>query len=329
MIYDELRLRRGTRRLEADQAKERQASSSVLLVRPAAFGFNPETAATNVFASAEHSDLRQEVLREFDSVAKRLEDSGVEVVVLEDAPEPIRPDAIFPNNWMSFHADGTMVLYPMEARSRQLERQPDLVRDLLALRGFDVRRCIDLSQHEQAARYLEGTGSLILDRPRRRAFASLSPRTHPEVIAEFDAQLGYSTFVFGAQDWAGRSIYHTNVLMSLGTRFAVLCLEAAARHDRGRLIDEVDASGRSIIEVDFEQLKRFACNIIELENVRGDPLIAISSAAKASLRQDQIRTLESFGDLLDVDIPTIERVGGGSVRCMIADIHLPRVSQAT
>jgi hypothetical protein len=303
---------------------ERQASRFVLLVRPASFGFNPETAASNTFAGGAGEDVATAVLREFDAVAQRLSDAGVEVLILEDAPDPPKPDAIFPNNWVSFHGDGTMALYPMESPTRQREREPERLAALLGQSGFDIRRAIDLSHHERHGRFLEGTGSLVLDRPERRAYANLSPRTDPQVIADFDDRLDYTTLLFDARDRSGRPIYHTNVLLSLGTRFAVLCTEAVAEEYRTVLLDEIEATGRTVIEVDFDQLKSFACNVIELESDRGDPVIALSAAAKASLRPDQLKRLESFGELLDVPIPTIERVGGGSIRCMIADIHLPR-----
>jgi len=305
---------------------ERQASNAALLVRPASFGFNPETAASNAFASAAAEDIGDAVLREFDSVVQRLDGAGVEVLVLEDSPEPPKPDAIFPNNWVSFHSDGTMVLFPMEAVSRQIEREPARLTALLVERGFEVRRTIDLSHHERHGRFLEGTGSLVLDRTERRAFASLSPRTDPHVIADFDDRLDYTTLLFAAHDRAGRPIYHTNVLLSLGTRFAVLCTDVIEKEYHQLLIDEIEASGRAVIGVDFDQMHSFACNIIELEDRSGGPVIAISSAAKACLQSDQLRRLESFGELLDVPIPTIERVGGGGIRCMIADVHLPRIS---
>ena len=303
---------------------ERQASRAVLLVRPASFGFNPETAASNAFANPVAHDAAEAVLREFDSVVETLEGAGLEVLLLEDSPYPPKPDAIFPNNWVSFHADGTMVLYPMASASRRRERVPDRLAALLDERGFDLRRTVDLSHHERHGRFLEGTGSLVLDRLERRAFANLSPRTDPHVIADFDDRLDYTTLLFDAHDRSGRPIYHTNVLLSLGTRFAVLCTEAVAEEYRPILIDEIEATGRSILTVDFEQLKSFACNLIELENGRGEPVVAISAAAKASLRADQVKRLESFAELLDVPIPTIERVGGGGIRCMIADVHLPR-----
>jgi hypothetical protein len=217
-----------------------------------------------------------------------------------------------------------MVLYPMESPTRQREREPERLTALLAEHGFEVRRTIDLSHHERHGRFLEGTGSLILDRPERRAYANHSPRTDAHVIADFDDRLDYTTLLFDARDPSRRPIYHTNVLLSLGTRFAVLCTEAVAEEYRAVLTDEIEATRRTMIDVDFEQLRSFACNVIELESDRGDPVIAISAAARASLRPDQLKRLESFGELLDVPIPTIEQVGGGSIRCMIAEIHLPR-----
>src|SRR5205085_1689873 len=169
------------------------------------------------------------------------------------------------------------------------------------------------------------TGSLILDRPRRCAYANLSPRTDAVAIADFDDRLDYSTVVFDARDRSGQPIYHTNVLMSLGSRFAILCTEAITAEYREILIGEIDRSDRTLIEVDYEQMRRFACNLIELRSGAGSPVIALSSVARRAFRPDQLRQLEGFGELAEADIPTIESVGGGSVRCMIADIHLPRV----
>lgn len=302
-----------------------QTSDSVLLVRPASFGFHAEAAQSNAFANAScDGDLAQRAAAEFDGLAKALGDKRVEVVILEDSPDPQKPDAIFPNNWVSFHPDGTMVLYPMATEARRLERNVDGLKAVLASAGFDVRRVIDLSFHERHGHFLEGTGSLILDRPRRRAFANLSPRTDAAVIADFDDRLDFSTFILDARDRSGRPIYHTNVLLTLGTRFAVLCTDAVAPEYREVLLGEIDRTDRTLIEVDYEQMKQFACNLIELRSRAGSPVIALSSVARRAFRPDQLRMLESFGELAEAEIPTIETVGGGSVRCMIADIHLPR-----
>ena len=304
---------------------EAQTSDTVLMVRPAAFGFHAEAAVTNAFANPPADEgLHARAGAEFDALVEQLARAGIETLILEDSPEPARPDAVFPNNWMSFHGDGTLVIYPMATAARRLERNVAGLLELLRSAGFEVRKTVDLSGHERDGRFLEGTGSLILDRPRRRAYASLSARTDPEAIADFDARLGYSTFLFDARDRSGKPIYHTNVLLSLGSSFALLCSEAVSADHRDALIDNIRASGRELIDVDYEQMRGFACNVIELRDGRGNPVIALSSAARASFRPDQLATLERHGQLVDAPIPTIESVGGGSVRCMIADVHLPR-----
>lgn len=304
---------------------EAQAAGAVMLVRPACFGFNAEAAASNVFSRASADPgLQLNAAAEFESVARALADAGVEVLILDDSAEPAKPDAVFPNNWFSTHADGTLVLYPMATAARRPERRVEAVRALLEASGFEIRRVVDLSDNEEQDRFLEGTGSLVLDRPRRRAYANRSPRTDPAVVAQFDRELGYSTFIFDARDPGGRAIYHTNVLLSLGTRFAALCPEAVAAEDRRALSARIEESGRTVVEMTFAELRRFGCNLLELRSQAGDPVIALSSRAVASLRTDQRRALEGFGALVEVAIPTIESVGGGSVRCMIAEIHLPR-----
>jgi hypothetical protein len=302
-----------------------QTADAVLLVRPVAFGFHAEAAASNAFAAASTDpEVGLRAAREFDAVADRLAAAGVDVLILEDSPDVPKPDAIFPNNWVSFHADGTMVLYPMATEARRQERNTPGVKALLQERRFEVRRVLDLSSCERVGHFLEGTGSLVLDRQRRRAFASLSPRTTPAAVEQFDHQLGYSTFAFDARDRSGRPVYHTNVLLSLGAGFAVLCRDVVDQAREDALIGEIETSDRILITVDYEQLRNFACNLIELRNRAGEPVIALSSAALASFRADQKRQLERFGQLVDVPIPTIEAVGGGSVRCMIAEVHLPR-----
>ena len=294
------------------------------MVRPARFGFHAEAAESNVFAQA-GTDV-SDALREFDGAVEALESAGVEVLILEDSPDPAKPDAIFPNNWVTFHADGTMVLYPMATAARRLERNPDVLKSLLASNGFEVRRTIDLSFHEKHGHFLEGTGSLVLDRPARRAYASLSARTDATVIADFDDRLDYSTLLFDAHDRSGKPIYHTNVAMSFGAKFAVLCSQAIAPEYREILVGEIETGGRTLIEVEYDQMRQFACNLIELKG-RSGPVIALSSAARRSYRPEQLRVIERFGELVEADIRTIEAVGGGSLRCMITDIHLPRSTE--
>ena len=301
--------------------EEAQTSGTVLMVRPASFGFHAEAAESNVFAHG-GADVSG-ALREFEAVVEALDNAGVEVLVLEDTPAPTKPDAVFPNNWVSFHADGAMVLYPMATEARRLEREPDRLKSMLSSSGFDVRRVIDLSFHEKHGHFLEGTGSLVIDRPQRRAYANLSPRTDAMVIADFDDRLDFSTLLFDAHDRSGRPIYHTNVAMSFGAKFAVLCTEAIASEYREILIGEIETGGRTLVEVEYDQMRNFACNLIELKG-RAGPVIALSSAARRSYRPEQLRVLERFGELVEADIPTIEAVGGGSLRCMVADVYLPR-----
>lgn len=304
---------------------EAQSASTVLLVRPACFGFNAEAAESNVFSHASADpDLALKALSEFDALERQLSDAGVEIVRLDDTPSPPKPDAVFPNNWFSTHADGSLVLYPMATAPRRLERRADALAELLTSHGFEIRRVVDLSDNEKKGRFLEGTGSLVLDRPRHRAYACLGPRTDADVVAEFDRQLGYSTHLFDARDPGGRAIYHTNVLLSLGNDFAALCPDAVLPDQRAALVAEIEATGRTIVELSFAQLRRFGCNLLELRSRKGDSVIALSQKALSNLQPDQKRSLERFGNLIAVDIPTIEAVGGGSVRCMIAEVHLPR-----
>lgn len=310
---------------DKDNVSDRQTSNTVMMVRPACFGFNPEAARSNAFAkAASEPDIAGQALSEFDRLAGELQRAGIEVLTLEDLPAPAKPDAVFPNNWVSFHGDGTLVLYPMATAARRLERDPERLLDLLDASGFAVARIVDLTGHERAGRFLEGTGSLVLDRPARKAFAALGPRTSPDAVAAFESALGYETIMFDAADPGGQPIYHTNVLLSLGTEFALLCLECIPEEQRNALIEAIEVSGRTLIAISFEQLQRFGCNAIELRNAAGQPLIALSTAALNSFTPDQRRALESFGELLHCEVPTIEQIGGGGVRCMIAEIHLPR-----
>ena len=293
------------------------------MVRPRAFGFHAEAATSNAFAQPSgRPGVAAHAMAEFDMLVETLDRSGVEVIVLHEREGPDRPDAVFPNNWTSFHADGTVVLYPMATEQRRLEPDTEGLLPLLRQYRFLVRQTVDLTHHAIAGRYLEGTGSLVFDRPRHRAFASRSVRTDPAVVAEFDRALGYSTLLFDAVDRSGQPIYHTNVFLSVGSEFAILCSEVVPEKQRKELIQSLE---RTVVEVSYDQMQQFACNGIELRGRGGTPLLAMSTAALSSLMPPQIRTLERFAELVASPIPTIEEVGGGSVRCMIADVHLPRL----
>ncbi len=313
-------------------APEPQSAGAVLMVRPACFAFNPQTAASNAFQSpntsrfpggTEGGGAQEFALREFDSVSDNLARAGVEIIVAEDTASPIKPDAVFPNNWLSFHRDGTMVLYPMLAPNRRLERREELVHQLTREGGYRTSRTVDLSHREHQAKFLEGTGSLVLDRPHRVAYASLSPRTDLDVLGEFAQIMDYDLVTFEAFD-AGKPIYHTNVLMAVGTRFAVVCAEAIApAAPRAAVLEKLRASAHEVVEISTDQMKRFAGNLLELAPASG-PVIALSATAWGSFDPAQRRVLERHGRMVIADIPVIERLGGGGVRCMLAEIHLPK-----
>jgi hypothetical protein len=235
---------------------------------------------------------------------------------------------VFPNNWVSFHADGTVVLYPMQAQSRRRERRRDVIDGVAARLGFKVSRVVDLTSHEADGRYLEGTGSLVLDHLERTVYACSSPRTHPEVVQEWARELGYEPIVFSAVDRAGVPLYHTNVLMCVGDRAAVVGTEAIVEKDRGRVIERLRASGREIVELGQGEIERFGGNMLELgtwDEALGDyRVLVMSETARHALAAEAFARLSACTDeVLAVPIPTIERLGGGSVRCMLAEVFLP------
>ena len=305
---------------------ESQSAGSVLMVRPAHFGFNPQTAASNAFQVPDAGPMESQTaaLHEFDALARQLQLAGVGVIVASDSPLPVKPDAIFPNNWVSFHSDGTVVLYPMLAPNRRLERRDELLAQLVRQGGFRIGKTVDLTHRERDDKFLEGTGSLVLDRTHRVAYACLSPRTDLDVLGEFAQLLDYELAVFEAVDGSGKPLYHTNVLMAVGGGFAVVCSATiASLPHRAALLDRLRATGHEVIDISLAQMTRFAGNLLQLAAPAGD-LIALSTGAWDSLTALQRRALERHGSVLLADIPNIERLGGGGVRCMLAEIHLPR-----
>lgn len=308
--------------------KPSQSASHVAMIRPANFASNPETLASNRFQSAVSdqapADVQRAAVAEFDALANALQTAGVTVHVFEDTLSPVKPDALFPNNWFSTHADGTVVLYPMLASNRRLERRLDLIELLHSRDGFHVTATIDLSHRESEAKYLEGTGSLVLDRVHRLAYACLSPRTDLDVLGEFGQRLDYDIVAFDAGDAGDQPIYHTNVLMSVGTKFAAVCTSAIEARRRAAVASLLESTGHALVDLTLEQMQSFAGNMLELETASGGHVIAMSEAARRSLTGAQLRTLEASGAVVSVPIPTIEKLGGGSVRCMIAELHLPR-----
>ncbi|WP_217705130.1 citrulline utilization hydrolase CtlX [Peristeroidobacter soli] len=309
-------------------AADRQTSSHVMMIRPVAFAGNPQTRASNAFQQVDPNSVdsvnQAAALREFDGLAHALDKAGVTVHTFEDTPDPHTPDSIFPNNWVSFHADGTVVLYPMLAENRRLERRLDLIEALSAKHGFHVARVIDLTRHEHTGRYLEGTGSLVLDRMHRVAYACVSPRTDLDVLGDFAQQLDYDIVAFEANDANGKAIYHTNVLMSVGERFAAVCLSAIREDERDGVLNQLRGGGRVVVDLSHEQMNSFAGNMLELGSSLTGSVIAMSEQARGALTAEQRATLESHaGPIVATPIPTIEKLGGGSVRCMLAELHLP------
>ncbi len=312
--------------------KEPQSAGSVLMVRPAGFGSNPQTAASNAFqsipsgtgAQAHAAAWQAAALSEFDALAQALQGSGVDVHIAEDSVEPVKPDAIFPNNWVSFHHDGSVVLYPMLAPNRRLERREEILGQVIDQTACHVSRIVDLTHWEDEGKYLEGTGSVVLDRSHHVAYACTSPRTDLDVLGAFARELDYELVNFDAIDAAGRAVYHTNVVMAVGGRFAVVCGAAIIDpKQRGAVFTRLSDSGHVIVDITLAQMAQFAGNVLELTTPKST-LIALSSTALYSFDPAQRRVLEELAQLVPVPVPTIEHIGGGGVRCMLAEIHLPK-----
>lgn len=304
---------------------EPQTTDAVLMVRPANFGGNPETAASNSFQRAAPDNVQALALQEFDLLVKALRQAGVTVEVFEDTPRPLRPDAVFPNNWVSFHADGTVVLYPMLAPNRRWERRADIIKTLAEERGYRVARVEDLSAAELDGRFLEGTGSLVLDRVHRVAYACLSPRTDEKLLKNWGRKFGYEILAFRAVDAAGKPVYHTNVMMSVGGDFAVVCADSLPDADeRRRVVQRLEQDNHETVLITSAQMADFAGNLLALATRAEDTVLAMSMRAERAFTAAQRRTLERHARIVASPINSIEHCAGGGVRCMLAEIFLPR-----
>ena len=285
------------------------------------------TAESNVFqgrSTATPEEQQKAAAREFDALVDALRTAGINVVVEDDTSEPHTPDSIFPNNWVSFHGDGRVVLYPMEASNRRTERRTDIIDRLVDEHGFQVVDVLDLSEHEASGHYLEGTGSMVLDRSNRIAYACLSSRTQLDPLGDFAQRMGYDVVSFDAVDRDGVPIYHTNVLMNVGEALAVICDEAIARGDqREAVLARLRETGHDIVHLSYDQIDAFAGNMLELRNDGGDRVIAMSTQAWDSLDAGQREMLMANGKIVSSPIDNIESSAGGSVRCMLAEVHLP------
>lgn len=306
---------------------ESQLASTVLMIRPTRFESNPMTAGSNVFqgrSTATPEEQQAAAILEFDALVDALRSAAINVIVENDTPDPHTPDSIFPNNWVSFHGDGRVVLYPMEAPNRRTERRADIIDRLANEYGFQVTEVLDLSEHEAAEHFLEGTGSMVLDRSNRIAYACLSTRTQLDPLGDFAQRMDYDVVSFDAVDRDGVPIYHTNVLMNIGEAVAVICDEAIARDDqRDAVLTRLRETGHSIVPLSYDQLDAFAGNMLELRNSDGDRVLAMSTRAWNSLDIAQRETLQKNAGIVRSSIDTIESSAGGSVRCMLAEVHLP------
>lgn len=295
------------------------------MVRPAHFGFNPETATNNAFQSLDPDlsaeQVKHKALQEFDEFVRRLRGAGVQVHVVEDTDAPVKPDAVFPNNWVTFHQDGTVATYPMHAPTRREERREDIIEQLSS--QFEVNNRIKFENTEAEDRYLEGTGSLILDRPNRIAYACLSPRTEAGLLETFCKKMGYKPVAFTAVDGDGRAIYHTNVMMALGVDFVVICLDAVPDSgERKALKEQFAATGKAVIEITLAQMMAFAGNMLQVAGKDGTHLLVMSEQAYQALTPAQVETIGQYTNILHSPLYTIEQHGGGSARCMMAEIFL-------
>ena len=302
-------------------------ASTILMIRPASFGFNAETAANNVFQTAPETLTQQQVqekaVEEFDNFVDTLHKKKIDVIVVDDTPLPRKPDAIFPNNWFCTLNDGTVGVFPMFAANRRIEKRDDLLQMLTE--HFKVRDVEDWSEYEAEHLFLEGTGSMIIDHEYKIIYACISPRTNKTVLEKFAHAHGYKAMLFHSKDETGTDVYHTNVIMHLGEDYVVICMESIREETERIAVSQLLIStGHEIIPISFEQVRRYAGNMLQVKNANGKKFTILSRSAYMSLTREQKQILNYHTTLLPVDINTIETVGGGSVRCMMAEIFLEK-----
>lgn len=309
-----------------------QSTSTLMMIRPIQFRFNEQTAVNNYYQTAieglNASQIQLKAAREFDNFVEKLKSKKINVIVIEDTPNPNTPDSIFPNNWVSFHSDGKVGLYPMFAENRRLERRPDILEKLQTEAGLKINEVIDFSSYEKENRFLEGTGSMILDRPNQLAYSAISIRTDEKVLDDFCTKFGYKAIKFTAnQTVKGKRlpIYHTNVMMCVATKFAILCTKSIDNQaERKTVIENLEKTGKEIIEISEDQKHHFAGNMLQVNDTEGKPYLVMSAAAHQSLNDNQKERIEKYCEILSSSLDTIEALGGGSARCMMAEVFLPR-----
>jgi hypothetical protein len=301
-------------------------ATTILMIRPAAFGYNEETAATNYFQnnpSISKEELQAKALAEFEAMVTLLQKNQVDVLVMDDTATPPKPDAIFPNNWLCTSPDGIVSVFPMYAPNRRAEKRDDILESLS--RSFLVRDIQDWSEYEVEGRFLEGTGSMVMDHDEKMIYACISERTSMPLLEKYAAANHYQAIVFLATDKNGHPVYHTNVMMAIGEGFAVLCEEAIDEEWELIAVRQLlESTGHTIIPITREQMHQFAGNMLQVKNKEGEKFLVLSQSAFNSLRLEQKEMLEAFSTLLPVNIPLIEEVEGGSVRCMMAELFLEK-----
>jgi hypothetical protein len=307
----------------------KQTANTLLMIEPVAFGFNPQTADDNYFQQSAHApqaSIQENALREFNQMIEILKNKDVALIVVKDTLEPHTPDSIFPNNWISFHSDGSVVLYPMLAPNRRRERRLDILKRV-EKEGFIICRTKDYSPLEKEGIFLEGTGSMALDRVNRTAYAALSQRTSGTLFRTFCNDFGYTPVCFSACQTTGNRrlpVYHTNVMMCIGNSYAVVCLDAVdSEAERRALAGSLTDNRKTVIPISEAQMHCFAGNMLQIENRKGEKFLVMSDTAFRSLTETQINRLSAYNEIIRIAVPTIEKQGGGSVRCMMAEVFLP------
>ncbi|HBR12985.1 MAG TPA: amidinotransferase [Chryseobacterium sp.] len=303
-----------------------QTTDTVLMIEPVAFGYNEQTAVNNYFQVQQEGNVQEKALREFNSFVEKLRSKGITVITIKDTISPKTPDSIFPNNWVSFHRDGKVVLYPMFAENRRLERRQDILEQIKS--QFKVEEIIDFSASERDNRFLEGTGSMIFDHDNKIAYGSVSLRLDEDLFRKFCAEFGFRPVVFHSYQTAGEErlpIYHTNVMMCVADKFVVICLDCIDDElEREKVIETIKNSGKELIEISEEQMHNFAGNMLQVHNNLGEKFLVMSQSAYRSLKPEQVAAIEKYCEIIYSDLETIETNGGGSARCMLAEVFLLR-----
>ncbi len=305
-----------------------QTTNTVLMVEPIAFGYNAETAENNYFqVEQKETDIQQKALSEFKNFVEKLQAKGINVITVKDTIDPHTPDSIFPNNWVSFHQDGKVVLYPMFASNRRVERREDII-ETIKNEGFSVSEIDDWSLPEVQGHYLEGTGSMIFDHDHKIAYGSVSLRLDENLFKEFCEKYGFKPVVFHSYQTVENErlpIYHTNVMMCVADQFVVICLDCIDDElEREKIQEVIKSTNKEIIEISEDQLQQFAGNMLQVQNDQGEKFLVMSETAFKSLNSEQVSNIEKYCEIIHADLNTIEVNGGGSARCMLAEVFLPK-----